>query len=133
MAHRAERINEQFKREISDILRKEVRDPRVADVTVTRVDATRDLYHARVFLTTLAADDRRDAMLEGLRAASPFIRSELARRVELRRVPELTFRWDETLDQARRIESLLAEVRMTAKATDDPLTPDRTEPDVDDS
>ena len=130
MAHRVERINEQFKREISEILRSEVRDPRIADVTVTHVDTTRDLYHARVFLTTLAPEDRRETLLEGLRAAAPFIRTELARRVELRRVPELSFRWDEILDQARRIESLLAEVR-TDRPTDDagPSTPGEPDPD----
>jgi ribosome-binding factor A len=119
MAHRAERINEQFKRELSDILRNEVRDPRVAAVTVTRVEVTKDLYHARVFLTTLAAEPERESVIEGLEAASAFIRTELAQRVEVRRVPELAFRWDETLDQARRIESLLAEVRPHLKAADD--------------
>jgi len=119
MAHRAQRINEQFKRELSEILRKEVRDPRVAAVTVTRVEATKDLYHARVYLTTLATEPERESILEGLKAASAFIRSELARRVEVRRVPDLAFRWDETLDHARRIESLLAEVRPHLKPTDE--------------
>jgi ribosome-binding factor A len=118
MAHRAERINEQFKRELSEILRTEVRDPRIADVTITRVEATKDLYHARVFLTTLAAEPERESVIEGLKAAASFIRSELARRVGVRRVPELAFRWDETLDHARRIERLLAQVRPDVQAPD---------------
>lgn len=109
-SHRINRLNEQLKRELTEILRTELRDPRVSDVTVTRVQATPDLQQARVFVTTLADAAERNKIMEGLSAARPFLRSELAGRLQLRRTPELLFEWDVGLDHARRIEELLAQV-----------------------
>ena len=108
---RIERLNEQIKRELMDLLRRELGDPRVAGVTLTAVETTPDLYQARVYVTALGADEERKTALAGLRAARTRLRAELGRRLHIRRVPELEFTWDETLDQARRIESLLAQVR----------------------
>jgi len=108
---RIERLNEQLKREITALLRTEVRDPRVAAVTVTEVEAARDLSYARIHVTSLGAKERREEILEGLRAATPYIRGELGRRLRVRRVPELDFRWDATLEHAQRIEQLIREVR----------------------
>jgi ribosome-binding factor A len=110
-SHRIQRLNEQLRRELTGILRNELRDPRVSDVTVTRVQATSDLQQARVFITSLGDATERATTMEGLRAARPFLRSALAQRIELRRTPELAFEWDVGLDHARRIEQLLAEVR----------------------
>jgi ribosome-binding factor A len=93
-----------------EIIREDVRDPRVSTVTVTRVETNTDLYHARIFLTSIQPEAERASILEGLEAAAPFIRSELAKRLTIRRIPELSFRWDQTLDHARRIEQLLSEV-----------------------
>jgi ribosome-binding factor A len=108
---RIERLNEQIRREVTDILRNEVRDPRIGTVTVTDVRTTPDLYHAKVYVTALASEQEMEAAIEGLHAAAPFVRTELSRRLRVRRVPELTFEWDRTLEQAQRIESLLREVR----------------------
>lgn len=124
MSRRIERLNEQFKRELMDILRNHVRDPRVADLTVTRAEVAPDLYNARIFLTTMRPDADRPEALVGLEAATPFIRGELARRLTIRRTPELEFRWDLSLDHARRIEQLLSEVRQQGEAADG----DRPEP-----
>ena len=110
-SRRIARLNEQFKRELMDVMQREVRDPRVHGVTITTVVATPDLDRARVYVTTLAQGDERDAILAGLDAARPFLRRELSRRLRIRRAPELDFAWDETLDHARRIEKLLAQVR----------------------
>ncbi|MGH7555413.1 MAG: 30S ribosome-binding factor RbfA [Longimicrobiales bacterium] len=108
---RIERLNEQFKREITDVLLHDVRDPRVGRVTITDVRATADLDRARVYVASMGtADEKREAM-EGLRAASTYIRRELSRRLQIRRVPELDFEWDATLEHAQRIEQLLREVR----------------------
>ncbi len=126
-SRRTERLNEQFRRELMDILRHELRDPRVGSVTVTQVEVSANLYHARVYLTTLTPDAEREPMLEGLRAARPFIRRELGRRLHIRRVPEIDFEWDSTLDRARRIEKLLAEVR----PDEGPGPPEPDEPPVD--
>jgi ribosome-binding factor A len=109
-SHRIARLNEQVKRELTDILRNVVRDPRVSGVTVTRVQTTSDLQQARIFITTLAGDEQRQTTMEGLLAARAFLRTGLARRIQLRRVPELLFEWDTGLDHARRIEELLAQL-----------------------
>jgi ribosome-binding factor A len=110
-SHRIQRLNEQLRRELTEILRAELRDPRVSSVTVTRVQTTSDLQQARVFITSLGGDAERETTMEGLDAARPFLRSALARRMQLRRTPELVFEWDVGLDHARRIEELLAQVR----------------------
>ena len=111
MAHRrSERLNEQLRREISDILRHDVRDPRVGIPTVTRVEVTPDLWLARVYVRVAGTDVERTAALEGLEAAAPFVRREVGARVRMRRVPELRFETDRTLEHASRIEELLREV-----------------------
>jgi ribosome-binding factor A len=106
-----QRLNEQFKRELMDVIRLELKDPRVSSVTVTSVSTAPDLAHARVLVTSIAPETERDTIMAGLIHASPFLRTELSRRLSIRRVPELVFEWDKTLDHARRIEQLLAEVR----------------------
>ncbi len=110
---RAARLNEQFKREISDILRRETRDPRIGMPTVTGVDATPDLWSARVYVRPGPEREGEEAdaeLLAGLEAATPFVRRELGERLTLRRVPELRFELDKTLEKAMRIEALLREV-----------------------
>jgi ribosome-binding factor A len=106
---RIERLNEQLRREISDILRKSVRDPRIGIPTITRVDITPDLWVARVFVRTSGTPEERAGSLEGLDGASAFIRHEL-RGLKVRRVPELRFEIDTALDHASRIDELLTEV-----------------------
>jgi ribosome-binding factor A len=127
-SRRVERLNEQFKRELMELLQRELRDPRVHDVTVTAVDVTPDLYHARVRITSLAQGPDRDLILEGLDAARPFLRGQLGRRLRIRRSPDLDFAWDETLDHARRIEQLLAQVRPATPAADEEGPPDDDSP-----
>lgn len=107
---RIERLNEQLKRELMEILQTEVRDPRVGPVTITAVETTPDLYHARVYVTSLGSAEEKETSIEGLQAAAAYLRSELGRRLSLRRVPELSFQLDLTLEHAMRIERLLGEV-----------------------
>ena len=107
---RTERLNEQLRREISDILRRDVRDPRVGLPTVTRVEVTPDLWMARVFVRVGGTDAERTSALEGLEAAAAFVRRDLSGRIKVRRVPELRFELDRTLEHATRIEELLREV-----------------------
>lgn len=109
MGRRKDRLNEQMKREIIEILQRDVRDPRVADVIVTAVDVTSDLWLARVYLQILGTPEERAETLEGLTAAAPFVRRKLGV-LRLRRVPEVRFLEDETLASARRIEDLLRDV-----------------------
>jgi ribosome-binding factor A len=107
---RVERLNEQFRRELMHLLQFEVKDPRVSAVTVTEVRVAPDLSYARVFITSMAPAGERPVILEGMRAAAPFLRGELGRRLHVRRTPEFEFVWDETIDHAQRIERLLSEV-----------------------
>jgi ribosome-binding factor A len=106
---RAARLNEQLKRELSELIRTEVRDPRVGLVTITGVQIAADLGSARVFVR--GSDEQELAeSLEGLTAAAPFLRSALGRVLHIRKVPELRFQQDRSFEQAQRIERILHEV-----------------------
>ena len=104
---RLARLNEQFRREITAILRRAVRDPRVLNVVVNSVEVTSDLWLARVYVRLGDDDQERADALQGLNAAANFIRRELAAVLHIRRIPELRFLEDKTLAQANRIEEIL--------------------------
>ncbi len=104
---RLARLNEQFRREITAIIGRSVRDPRVQDVVVNSVEVTPDLWLARVFVVVGGDDDQRAEALQGLEAASSFIRRELGAGLHIRRTPELRFLQDETFARASRIEEIL--------------------------
>ena len=106
---RTERLNEQLKQEISLLVRDEVRDPRVGLATITAVQTSPELDHAKVYFTALGDEAERAGILTGLRSAAPFIRSQLSKRLHIRRVPELHFEMDRVLEEAARIEQLLRE------------------------
>ena len=106
---RTDRLNEQLKQEISLLIRGEVRDPRVGMATITAVESSRELDHARVYVTALGDEAEKQSVVEGLQSAAPFLRRELGRRLHIRRIPELHFELDRVLENASRIESLLRE------------------------
>ena len=106
---RTDRLNEQLRQEITLLVRDEVRDPRVGLATITAVQTSPELDHAKVYFTTLAEDDERKEVLAGLHSAAPFLRRELGKRMHIRRVPELHFEIDRVLEEAQRIERLLHE------------------------
>jgi len=110
VSKRLARLNEQLKRELSELIRLEVRDPRVGLVTITGVETAADLGSARVFVRVVGGRAELDASLEGLAAAAPFLRSKLGRLLHVRKVPELRFREDRSFEQAQRIEKVLADV-----------------------
>lgn len=117
---RTDRINEQLKQEIAILVRDEVRDPRVSSATVTAVETSPELDHAKVYVTALGSDTEKEEILSGLRSASPFVRSQLARRLHMRRIPELHFHLDRVWEEASRIEQLLREALPAASAADRP-------------
>jgi ribosome-binding factor A len=106
---RTDRINEQLRQEVSILVRDEVRDPRVGLVTITAVETSPELDHARVYVTVLGDDEEKEQALQGLRSAAPFIRGQLGRRLHMRRIPELHFQIDRVLEEASRIDALLRE------------------------
>ncbi len=127
---RVERLNEQFRRELTEILHGEAKDPRVGQVTVTGVRTAPDLSFARVFIAPGADEAVELQMLGGLRAALPFLRRELGARMRIRRVPELRFEIDRALAYGQRIEQLLHEV---AAAGQPPTGADAGEPGTEDA
>lgn len=109
---RADRVAEAIRTEVATFLHEGAKDPRlVGIVTITGVDVARDLRHARIFVTILGSDTERAATLEALESMKGHLRSRLARSLSLRVAPELSFRLDESVARAARIESLLAQVR----------------------
>ena len=115
-SRRIARLNEQLKREISGLVRTHLRDPRVGVVSVTGVEVAGDLGSARVFVRTLGEAEERSASLQALQAAAPFLRRELGQLLHIRRIPELRFQVDRSLEQVERINRLLAEVIPAAGA-----------------
>jgi ribosome-binding factor A len=107
---RVERLNEQFRRELTEVLRGEAKDPRVEGVTLTAVRVDPDLSFARVFVAPSRDEAVNEEALAGLRAAMPFLRKELGARLHIRRIPEMRFELDLTLAHANRIEELLHQV-----------------------
>lgn len=116
--NRIERVQEEIRREIGAILQRRASDPRLAWVSVTRVEVSSDLTHAKVYVSSLGDDDARAGALKALQKAGPFIRSELSRRIELRRIPELSFREDRGIEASLRITRLLAESKPTSEEID---------------
>ena len=99
-------------------MRDEVRDPRVGLATVTAVETSRELDHAKVYITALGDAAEKEEILAGLRSAAPFIRAQLSRRLHIRRVPELHFQLDRVLEEASRIDALLREVLPEDESSD---------------
>lgn len=106
-----------MKREIADILMRKIKDPRVGFVTVTDVDVADDLRNAKVFVSVYGGD--KEASLKGLTSAAPFIRSELGKRMRMRFVPELLFRFDATVEQGAHIMELLRDIEEKKDKKDD--------------
>jgi ribosome-binding factor A len=111
-SRRADRVAEAVRAEAATFLNEEARDPRLVGlVTVTGVDVSRDLRQARIFVSILGSDSQRTATFEALTSIASALRSRLAKTMRLRVAPEVSFRLDESVARAARIESLLAEVR----------------------
>jgi ribosome-binding factor A len=128
MSRRLERLNEQVKREVSEILRNEVRDPRVGLVTVTEARVAPDLSFARVYVRPLGGEE--EELFAGLEKATPYIRRELGKRLSVRHVPEIRFEPDRALEHALHIEKLLSEVLPPQEKSEEPAE-DESEKDDD--
>ena len=108
-AGRGARIADQIQRELAELIRLEVRDPRVGMVTLTGVELSRDQSHAKVFFTTLGTGSAAQDAAQGLQRAAGFLRSELAHRLTTRKVPELHFHYDESVERGVRLSRLIDE------------------------
>jgi len=111
MAHRIERVNNLIRQEISQLLQRQVKDPRLGSfIAVTEVSTSPDLRYAKVFVSRMGSEEEKRETLSGLEAASGFFRNKLARRLRLRRVPELSFHWDDSIERGAHLLQLIDEV-----------------------
>ena len=112
MTRRTERIGDLLQEEISDLLHRGVKDPRISGlVTITEVAVSPDLRRAKVFVSVMGTDEEKDSTLRALEAAAHFVQRELRKRLTLRRTPELAFVRDDSLERGARLLTLLEEAR----------------------
>ena len=99
MTRRIERVNNLIRHEISEMLQRQVKDPRLGNfISITEVSTSADLKYAKIYVSSIQSDEEREKVLSVLTAASGFFRSELAKRLRMRRVPELSFHWDDSIE-----------------------------------
>ncbi|MEO8629026.1 MAG: 30S ribosome-binding factor RbfA [Betaproteobacteria bacterium] len=106
---RAARLADQIQRDLSDLIRFEVKDPRVGMVTITSVEVTRDLAHAKVYITSLGDTASTEQAVDALQHASGFLRTQIARTVKTRVAPQLQFIYDASVERGVRLSSLIDE------------------------
>ena len=106
-SQRAQRVADQIQRELAPLLRDEVKDPRVGRITVTAVEVSADLSHAKVFFTHLAGREHADAAVEALQRTAGFLRTELSHRLGLYSVPQLHFAYDDSIETGLRLSQLI--------------------------
>lgn len=106
---RTSRIAEQIRRDLAELIRTELKDPRVSLVTLTDVEVTADYAHAKVFFTTLAGAEHLEEITAGLKRASGFLRRELGKRIKIHHLPELHFVYDPSVERGTRLSQLIDE------------------------
>jgi ribosome-binding factor A len=118
MSVRANRVGEQMKKELGEIIGRKIKDPRIGFVTVTDIQVTGDLQQATVYISVLGDEKQREDTLIGLAKAKGFIRSEIGQRIRLRKTPEILFEFDESIDYGNRIDTLLHQIHRDENAND---------------
>ena len=118
MTRRIQRLNNLIRLEISELLQRQVKDPRLGSfVTITEVSIAPDLRHARIFVSHVGRKEEKQATLSALTSASSFFRRELSKRLRLRRVPELSFQWDDSIEQGSHLLELIDQVTADSTTT----------------
>ena len=111
MTRRIERLNNLFRQEISELLQRQVKDPRLGNfIAVTEVSIAPDLKYARIFVSHMGSDEERRETLSALAAASGFFRRELAKRIRIRYIPELNFQWDDSIERGIHLIELIDQI-----------------------
>ena len=108
-SQRAQRVAEQIQREVAQLLRDEVKDPRVGRVTITAVEVSPDLSHAKIFVTHLAGREHADEAVQALTHTAGFLRTALSHRLQLYSVPQLHFAYDDSIESGMRLSQLIDE------------------------
>jgi len=115
---RIQKIEERIFEELSTILLMEVSDPRLATVSITKVKVDRELAFANIYVSSLDGSENADEIIEGLKHAGGYLRSELAHRIEIRHTPRLRFYWDPSPEHADRIDQLIASLHQDEKKSE---------------
>jgi len=115
---RSEKVAEAVHEIISELLVKGLKDPRIGFVTITGVKVTDDMHLATVYFTVIGSDEEKKATDQGLNSAKGFIRKELGKNLRMRSVPEVAFRYDESIEYGYRIETILKEINATDHGDD---------------
>ena len=114
--YRADRINEEMRKEISSIIQNDVRDPRItAMVSVTKVDVTKDLKYAKVFVSLFGKEEEKKSTFDALKSSLGYIRREIGHRINLRNTPELVLEIDNTIEHGMHIDALLHKIKESSK------------------
>jgi ribosome-binding factor A len=114
---RKDRVSEQIRRELAELLRTELKDPRVGMISLTDVEVTADYAHAKVFFSTLAGSENLPAVMEGLQKASGFLRRELGKRISIHMTPQLHFVFDQSLERGADLSKLIQEALAVSDKT----------------
>ena len=118
MSHRIERVNSLIRQEISQLLQREVKDPRLSNIiSVTEVSTSPDLKSVKVFVSHIGSEEEKQDTLSALASASGFFRNELAKHLGLRRVPEVSFQWDDSIERGAHLIELID--RIASSSTPD--------------
>lgn len=126
---RPDRLADQIRVEISDLLAREVHDPGVGFVTITRVEVTTDLQIAHIYYTSMADEAQKRQTAKALTRVLPFLRRQIAGRIRLRRVPELDFRFDRSIEHQDRVERLIHDIQEERAARAQDAPPDDSAPE----
>lgn len=119
MSFRSERLAEAIKKEMSELLRDEVKDPRIGFVSITAVEVSKDLRYANIFISVYGEPAEQKVSIEVLKKAQGFIRSELGKRIRLRYTPEITFKLDQSIKQGVHLIKLMEDVRKEGGYSDE--------------
>ncbi|KAB2954351.1 30S ribosome-binding factor RbfA [Heliorestis acidaminivorans] len=109
--HRAARVAEEIKRELARLIRDEMKDPRLGFVSITDVEVSKDIRHAKVYVSVLGDEEVRKATLTALKQATGYLRSELSNNIRVRFMPELAFQFDDSIEKGSRINELLSQAK----------------------
>jgi len=119
MGVKQQRMNERIREILSQLVQREVADPRLQHVTITEVSLDPEMVYATVYVNALGDESRQAEVMDGLRRAAGFLRRETGKRIRLRSTPELLFRWDTTLERGEHINRLLDELDIPPPDPDD--------------
>jgi len=117
MTRRIQRLNNLFRHEVSELLQRQVKDPRLGSfIAVTEVSISPDLRYARIFVSNICSEEQKQDTMSALTSASGFFRRELSKRLKLRYIPEISFQWDDSIERGAHLLQLMDQV-----ATDNTL------------